>query len=281
MDLGIAGKKALVCGASAGLGYACAEALVRDGVHVVIVARTDGPLQEAVQRLRALGCGAADGVAADVTTEAGRAAIFAQHPDFDIVVTNAGGPPPGDFRQWERETWFKAIEANMLAPIELIKATVDGMMARGFGRIVNITSSAVKSPVDGLGLSTGARSGLTGFVAGLARSPIAAKGVTINNLLPGKFDTDRLRTTLQASRQALHPLAEEFSRLHDYLNLMAIRMGPRLTFTLDLPPTLTHAQVPSFILQPLVEMPSATAWSPWWPVASLRCRPEPKVCSWC
>jgi len=200
MDLGIAGKKALVCGASAGLGYACAEALVRDGVHVVIVARTDGPLQEAVLRLRALGAGAADGVAADVTTEAGRAAIFAQHPDFDIVVTNAGGPPPGDFRQWERETWFKAIEANMLAPIELIKATVDGMMARGFGRIVNITSSAVKSPVDGLGLSTGARSGLTGFVAGLART-VVARGVTINNLLPGTFDTARLAGNFAAQAQ--------------------------------------------------------------------------------
>ncbi len=192
MDLGIKGKKALVCGASAGLGHACAEALAAEGVHLVIVARTEGPLAEAAERLRALpGAGPVDFVAADVTSAEGRARIFAAHPDFDIVVTNAGGPPPGDFRQWDQETWHRAIDANMLAPIELIKATVDGMMARGWGRIINITSSAVKSPVDGLGLSVGARSGLTGFVAGLARSTVG-KGVTINNLLPGTFDTARL-----------------------------------------------------------------------------------------
>ncbi|MDP2022080.1 MAG: SDR family oxidoreductase, partial [Hydrogenophaga sp.] len=116
--------------------------------------------------------------------------------DFDIVVTNAGGPPTGDFRDWDRDTWIKAVDGNMLTPIELIKATVDGMAARGFGRIVNITSSAVKAPIDILGLSNGARSGLTGFVAGVARSGLAAQGVTINNLLPGKFDTDRLKGTL-------------------------------------------------------------------------------------
>jgi 3-oxoacyl-[acyl-carrier protein] reductase len=202
MDLGIAGKKALVCGASSGLGYACAEALVKDGVHVVIVARTEGPLIEAAARLAALGTGPVDWVAADVTSDAGRASIFAAHPDFDIVVTNAGGPPMGDFRSWDRDTWHRAIDANMLAPIELIKATVDGMMARGFGRIVNLTSSAVKSPIDGLGLSIGARSGLTGFVAGLARSTVA-RGVTINNLLPGTFDTARLDSnfTAQAKRE--------------------------------------------------------------------------------
>ena len=135
-----------------------------------------------------------------ITTEAGRTAIW-QAPggpgkNFDIVVTNAGGPPPGDFRSWDREAWIKAVDANMLTPIELIKATVDGMAARGFGRIVNITSSAVKAPIDILGLSNGARSGLTGFVAGVARSGLAAQGVTINNLLPGKFDTDRLKGTL-------------------------------------------------------------------------------------
>jgi 3-oxoacyl-[acyl-carrier protein] reductase len=202
MDLGIKSKKALVCGASAGLGYACAEALVEEGVHVVIVARTEGPLNDALQRLRGLNAGAVEAVAADVTTAQGRARIFAAHPDFDIVVTNAGGPPPGDFRQWDQATWHRAIEANMLAPIELIKATVDGMMARGWGRIINITSSAVKSPVDGLGLSNGARSGLTGFVSGLARSTVA-KGVTINNLLPGTFDTARLASNLaaQAARE--------------------------------------------------------------------------------
>jgi 3-oxoacyl-[acyl-carrier protein] reductase len=204
MDLGISGKKALVCGASAGLGYACAQALAAEGVQVLIVARTEGPLQEAAVRLNALGGGQVQALAADVTTAEGRARIFAEHPDFDIVVTNAGGPPPGDFRQWDQSTWVRALEANMLAPIEIIKATVDGMMARGFGRIVNITSSAVKSPVDGLGLSTGARSGLTGFVAGLART-VVSRGVTINNLLPGTFDTARLASNFakQAEREGL------------------------------------------------------------------------------
>jgi 3-oxoacyl-[acyl-carrier protein] reductase len=200
MDLGITGKKALVCGASSGLGYACAEALVKDGVHVVIAARTEGPLREAAERLAALGAGRVEYVAADVTSDEGRARIFAAHPDFDILVTNAGGPPPGDFRTWDRETWHKAVDANMLAPIELIKATVDGMMARGWGRIINITSSAVKSPLDGLGLSTGARSGLTGFVSGLARTTVA-HGVTINNLLPGTFDTARLAGNFAAQAQ--------------------------------------------------------------------------------
>lgn len=200
MDLGIAGKKALVCGASAGLGFACAQALVREGVEVVIVARTEAPLREAALALTALGAGAVHWVAADVTSAEGRARILAAHPAFDIVVTNAGGPPPGDFRQWDRDIWLKALDANMLAPIELIKATVDGMMARGFGRILNITSSAVKAPVDGLGLSNGARSGLTGFVSGLARSTVA-RGVTINNLLPGTFDTARLAGNFAAQAQ--------------------------------------------------------------------------------
>ncbi|MGC4008479.1 MAG: SDR family oxidoreductase [Pseudomonas sp.] len=202
MDLGIAGRTALVCGASKGLGYGCALALVREGVNVVIVARGAEALEQAAARLaaeRAGGAGAAgpfvEAVAADVTSAGGRAAVFARGHDFDIVVTNAGGPPPGDFREWDREAWIKAVDANMLAPIELIKATVDGMARRGFGRIVNITSSAVKAPIDILGLSNGARSGLTGFVAGVARSGIAARGVTINNLLPGAFDTDRLRNT--------------------------------------------------------------------------------------
>ena len=200
MDMGISGRKALVCGASAGLGYACAKALVQEGVHLVVAARTEGPLTEAAARLAALGSGRVDWVAADVTSDEGRARIFAAHPDFDILITNAAGPPPGDFRQWDRATWQRAIDANMLSPIELIKAVVDGMMARGFGRIVNITSSAVKAPVDGLGLSTGARSGLTGFVSGLARSTVA-RGVTINNLLPGTFDTARLASNFAAQAQ--------------------------------------------------------------------------------
>ncbi|EER58949.1 short-chain dehydrogenase/reductase SDR [Acidovorax delafieldii 2AN] len=214
MDLGIAGKWALVCGASKGLGFGCAQALVREGVNVVINARNADALQLAASKLIAIGADAASArgqkgapavltVAADITTPEGRAAVFAvpggPERDFDIVVTNAGGPPPGDFRDWDRDAWIKAVDANMLTPIELIKATVDGMAARGFGRIVNITSSAVKAPIDILGLSNGARSGLTGFVAGAARSKIAGQGVTLNNLLPGKFDTDRLNTTMGAA----------------------------------------------------------------------------------
>jgi 3-oxoacyl-[acyl-carrier protein] reductase len=197
MDLGIAGKTALVCGASKGLGYGCAEALVREGVNVVIVARGAEALEAAAKTLaQAAGGRVRQGARGrrHHDTEAGRAAVFALRKDFDIVVTNAGGPPPGDFRDWDREAWIKAVDANMLTPIELIKATVDGMAARGFGRIVNITSSSVKAPIDILGLSNGARSGLTGFVAGVARTrKLAAHNVTINNLLPGSFDTDRLK----------------------------------------------------------------------------------------
>jgi 3-oxoacyl-[acyl-carrier protein] reductase len=201
MDLGIKGKWALVCGASKGLGLGCAQALAAEGVNLVIVARGADALNAAAQGLRE----AAPGVevlpvAADITTPEGRAAAFevAGGPgkNFDIVVTNAGGPPPGDFRAWDRDTWIKALDANMLTPVELIQATVDGMAQRGFGRIVNITSSAVKAPIDILGLSNGARSGLTGFVAGLSRSPLAAQGVTVNNLLPGAFDTDRLKSVI-------------------------------------------------------------------------------------
>lgn len=201
MDLGISGKWALVCGASKGLGLGCAQALAAEGVHLVMVARGAEVLHAAAAGVRASAPGVQVlAVAADITTPEGRAAAFAAPggpgTDFDIVVTNAGGPPPGDFRDWDREAWLKAVDANMLTPIELIKATVDGMAARGFGRIVNITSSAVKAPIDILGLSNGARSGLTGFVAGVARSGLAARGVTLNNLLPGKFDTDRLKGTL-------------------------------------------------------------------------------------
>ena len=213
MDLGLKGKWALVCGASKGLGWGCARALALDGVNVVMAARGAQALEDAAAALRAQASGQVLTVAADVTTEAGREALFnvpgGPGRAFDIVVTNAGGPPPGDFRQWGREEWLKAVDANMLTPIELIKATVDGMAERGFGRIVNITSSAVKAPIDILGLSNGARSGLTGFVAGLARSSIAARGVTINNLLPGKFDTDRLKATMAGAAQKTGKLLED------------------------------------------------------------------------
>ena len=206
MDLGIAGKWALVCGASKGLGLGCAQALAAEGVHVVMVARGAPLLESAAAALRgAAGAGQVIAVAADITTEQGRSAAFAAPggpgPDFDIVITNAGGPPPGDFREWEREHWIKALDANMLTPIALIKATIDRMAARNFGRIVNITSAAVKSPIDVLGLSNGARSGLTGFVAGVARGQTASANVTVNNLLPGAFDTDRLRATMVGAAQ--------------------------------------------------------------------------------
>lgn len=198
MDLGIAGKWALVCAASKGLGKGCAKALVQEGVNVVITARGAEALQATAAELRALGRGEVRSVAGDITTPEGRGAALAACPQIDILVNNAGGPPPGDFRDWGRDEWLRALDANMLAPIELIKASIDAMAARGFGRVVNITSGAVKAPIDILGLSNGARSGLTGFVAGLARSPIAARGVTINGLLPGAFDTERLRNTLRA-----------------------------------------------------------------------------------
>ena len=217
MDLGIAGKWASVCGSSKGLGLGCAKALVQEGVNVLMVARGAEQLQASATKLIAdyahsTGAGVLF-CAQDITTEAGRAAVLSMRSDFDIVVTNAGGPPPGDFREWDREAWIKAVDANMLTPIELIKATVDGMASRGFGRIVNITSSAVKAPIDILGLSNGARSGLTGFVAGLSRTTaLAGNNVTINNLLPGAFDTDRLKTTLAGAAaktgQSIEALAE-------------------------------------------------------------------------
>lgn len=201
MDLGLQGKWALVCAASKGLGKGCAAALVQEGVNVVITARGAEALEATAAELRALNPAVeVRAVAGDITSVDGRKAALAACPQVDILVNNAGGPPPGDFREWDRDTWIKAVDANMLTPIELIKAVVDGMADRGFGRIVNITSAAVKAPIDILGLSNGARSGLTGFVAGLARQPaLASRNVTINNLLPGPFDTDRLRQTLQGA----------------------------------------------------------------------------------
>ncbi len=201
MDLGINGRRALVCAASKGLGRGCAEALAREGVAVTILARTAVDVERAAAEIGAMAGHPVAWVACDITTPEGRTAALAACPQPDILVTNAGGPPPGDFRDWDRDTWLRAIDANMLTPIELIKATVDGMMGRGYGRIVNITSAAVKAPIDVLGLSNGARSGLTGFVAGLARK-VAGQGVTINNLLPGYFDTARLRGTMAARAKA-------------------------------------------------------------------------------
>jgi 3-oxoacyl-[acyl-carrier protein] reductase len=208
MDLGIAGKKALVCGASAGLGFACAKALALEGVHVVIVARRDDTLLAAREQLQQLGSGKVDAMRADISLAEDRAAIFKAHPYVDILVTNAGGPAFADFQALNAEQWTSAINTNMLAPIALMQAVLEGMMTRGFGRIVNITSSAVKSPVDGLALSSAARLGLTGVVASIARSGVD-RGVTINNILPGTFDTSRLKSNFLAAakRRNLDPEA--------------------------------------------------------------------------
>ncbi len=208
MDLGIAGRRAIVCAASKGLGKASALALAREGVQVTITARGRDGLEAAAEEIRRATGAAVTTAVGDIATEEGRAAALAACPEPDILVNNAGGPPPGDFRDWEREDWLRAVEANMLAPIFLIKATVDGMMARRFGRIVNITSGAVKAPIASLGLSNGARAGLTGFVAGLSRQTVR-HNVTINNLLPGPFETDRLRATLEGAAKANGRSVEE------------------------------------------------------------------------
>ncbi|MEM5429017.1 SDR family oxidoreductase [Cupriavidus oxalaticus] len=214
MDMGLRGKHALVCGASKGLGLACADALAAEGVDVVIVARGAEALEKAAADLRARHGRRVIAVATDITTPEGRKTALdaaARLGDLDILVNNAGGPPPGNFRDWERSDWLAALDANMLTPIELIKATVDGMIARKWGRIINITSGAVKAPIDVLGLSNGARSGLTGFVAGVARE-VAQHGVTINNLLPGPFNTDRLRKTMEGGAKQAGLSVEEVAQ---------------------------------------------------------------------
>src|SRR5688572_1432180 len=210
MDLGIRGRTALVCAASKGLGKGCAMSLAREGVNLVITARGREALDVTAEELRTIGV-QVTAVAGDISTEEGRAAALKACPAPDILVNNAGGPPPGDFRQWDRDTWLKALDANMLAPILLIRAVVDGMIARRFGRIVNITSGAVKHPIPDLGLSNGARTGLTGFVAGLARDTVK-HNVTINNLLPGPFDTDRLRSNFEFNAKRMGKSAEELAR---------------------------------------------------------------------
>jgi 3-oxoacyl-[acyl-carrier protein] reductase len=202
LDLRIRGRKALVCAASKGLGRACAMSLGRAGVELTITARTRDTLEATAEEIRKATGAKVTTAAGDIATEEGRRAALAACSEPDILVNNAGGPPHGDFRDWTLGDWQKAVNANMLTPIMMIKAVVDGMCARKFGRIVNITSSSVKSPIPALGMSNGARAGLTGFVAGLARQ-VARHNVTINNLLPGPFLTDRLRsgTEFEARRQ--------------------------------------------------------------------------------
>ena len=208
METLLAGKRAIVCAASKGLGRACAMALAREGVEGVITARTAATLEATAADIRAATGAQVTAVPGDITTEAGQAAALAACPEPDILVNNAGGPPPGDFRDWGRDDWIRALDANMLTPIALMKAVVDGMIARRFGRIVNITSGSVKSPIPALGMSNGARAGLTGFVGGLARQ-VARHNVTINNLLPGPFLTDRLRSNAAAAAEKAGKTVED------------------------------------------------------------------------
>jgi 3-oxoacyl-[acyl-carrier protein] reductase len=210
MDLGLKGKKAIVCASSKGLGKGCAMALAQEGVDLVINSRSADALEATAEEIRKATGVNVTAVACDVTTEEGRAAVLAACPNPDILVNNAGGPPPGDFRDWDRDDWIKALDANMLTPIFLIKATVDGMIERKFGRIVNVTSGAVKAPIEILGLSNGARTGLTGFIAGLSRKTVR-HNVTINNLLPGPFDTDRLKQTMAGAAKAAGKSVEEIA----------------------------------------------------------------------
>lgn len=191
MDLQLSGKNALVCAASKGLGFACAMSLAREGVNVTIVARGADALAKAAQAIRDAAGVQVNAVAADISSEQGRAEALAACGQPDILVNNCGGPKPGDFRDWSKDDWMAAVNANMYTPIALIQAVIDPMIERKFGRIVNITSGAVKMPIDVLGLSNGARAGLTGFVAGIARQ-VVRHNVTINNLLPGPFETDRI-----------------------------------------------------------------------------------------
>jgi 3-oxoacyl-[acyl-carrier protein] reductase len=228
MDLGIRGRKAIVCAASKGLGRACAFSLAKDGVELFITARGRDALEATAAEIRKA-CGVkVTAVAGDITTAEGRRGALAACPNPDILVTNAGGPPTGDFREWDREAWIKALDANMLTPIELIKATVDGMIARRFGRVVNITSTSVKAPLAAIGLSNGARAGLTGFIAGLARQTVK-HNVTINNLLPGSFLTDRTRQTLAGFAKAAG-LTEEQASAERLKSIPAGRLGDPAEF---------------------------------------------------
>jgi 3-oxoacyl-[acyl-carrier protein] reductase len=223
MELGIAGRTAIVCAGSKGLGRGCAMALAREGVHVIIAARGAEALEATARAIRDSAQVNVTAVQADVTTEAGRAALLAACPEPDILVTNAGGPPPGEFTQFSLDDWRAAVENNMITPIALIGATVQGMMARGFGRIVNITSYSVRMPIASLELSNGARAGLTGAVSALARRA-APYNVTINNLLPGPFDTDRIRGNWAKAAEVSGRTLEEIGR-ESVKSIPARRLG--------------------------------------------------------
>lgn len=223
MDLGIAGRRALVTGASKGLGRACAEALAEAGVHLTITARSAEALETAAHDIRAAHGVEVTAVPGDITTDEGREAALAAAGPIDILVTNAGGPPPGTWRDWARLDFQRAVDANMLTPILLIQAVLPGMCDRGWGRVVNITSSAVKAPLASLGLSNAARAGLTGYVAGTSRQ-VARFGVTINNLLPGSHDTDRIRALDRATVER-EGITEEEARARRMATIPAGRYG--------------------------------------------------------
>ena len=223
MDLGISGRRALVCASSKGLGRGCAEALAAEGVDLVLNARGTEALEATADAIRAVHGVDVIAVAADITTEAGQAEVLAAAGSIDILVTNAGGPPPGMWSDWSRDDFISAFDANLLTPITLIKALLPNMMERGWGRIVNITSVAVKAPIPVLGLSNTARSGLTGYVAGVSRQ-VAGSGVTINNLLPGLHDTDRL-LTLDKVDAAAQGITEQAAREARTATVPAGRFG--------------------------------------------------------
>ena len=198
MDLGIRGKKAIVCAASRGLGKACAMSLACEGVDVTINARNEETLAATADEIRRATGASVATVAGDIGTDATRAAILRACPQPDILINNNGGPPPGRFQDWDRDAWLAALEANLLAPVLMIRAVLDGMVERRFGRIVNITSAMVKTPFAPMGLSSGARAGLTSLCKGLSRE-VAHANVTINNLLPERIDTDRQRSMAELS----------------------------------------------------------------------------------
>lgn len=211
MDLGLKGRSAIVCAASKGLGRGCAEKLAEAGVDLTICARTKETLEATADTIRSANGINVKAIACDITSDSGRAAVLDACPAPDVLINNAGGPPPGDFKDFSLDDWRTAVESNMITPIALIHATVYGMMERGFGRIINITSYSVKSPIAQLELSNGARAGLTGAVAVLARKS-AARNVTINALLPGPFDTDRLRGTSAKMSEASGRAFDEVHR---------------------------------------------------------------------
>ncbi|PJF08230.1 SDR family oxidoreductase [Pseudorhodobacter sp. MZDSW-24AT] len=228
MDLGIKGKRALVCAGSKGLGRGCAEALAAAGVDLVLNARGAEALEATAAMLRAAHGVQVVTVAADITGDAGRAQVLEAAGHVDILVTNAGGPPPGLWSDWERADFIKALDANMLTPIALMTALLPGMIDKGWGRVVNITSQSVKAPIAQLGLSNAARTGLTGYVAGTARQ-VAPHGVTINNLLPGIHDTDRA-TALDAGVMAAEGLTAQEARARREATIPARRYGTAAEF---------------------------------------------------